>query len=117
MGARTPARRNVPTTRVSRAALGAKRSRRYVLKLYIAGVNRKSTEAIRTITGFCDDFLKGRYQLAIIDTYQLPALARAEQIIAVPTLIREHPLPLKRIIGSLADLDTLLVGLDRRPGS
>ncbi len=113
MGARTPARRNVPTTRVPRAALRTKRSRRYVLKLYVAGVSRKSTKAIKITTGFCDEHLKGRYQLAIIDIFLQPALARAEQIIAVPTLVREHPLPLKRLIGSLADLDTLLVGQDR----
>jgi circadian clock protein KaiB len=99
----------------SRAAPRTNRLRRYVLKLYVAGVNRKSTEAIRTITRFCDEHLKGRYQLAIIDVYQQPALVQAEQVIAVPMLIRELPLPLKRLFGNMADLDTVLVGLDRRP--
>jgi circadian clock protein KaiB len=66
------------------------------------------------ITEVCEEYLKGRYELAIIDIYQQPALARGEQIIAVPTLIKKLPLPLRRLIGSMTDLDKVLVGLDLR---
>jgi circadian clock protein KaiB len=66
------------------------------------------------ITEVCDQYLKGRYVLSIIDIYQQPSLARGEQIVAVPTLIKKLPLPLRRLIGSMADLDKVLVGLDLR---
>jgi circadian clock protein KaiB len=113
----TPAPRNGPEARASRAPLRRKLPRQYVLKLYVGGADRKSDEAVRKITGFCDEYLRGRYRLAIIDVYQQPARAREKKIIAVPTLIRELPLPPKRLIGNLADLDTVLVGLDLRPRS
>ena len=86
-----------------------------VLKLYVAGVNRKSTEAIQAVTRLCDEYLKGRYQLVIVDIHQQPALARGEQIIAAPTLIRKLPLPVRRVVGNMAGLDKVLVGLDLRP--
>jgi circadian clock protein KaiB len=114
-GAGMPEKKKGSTARVSRAGLLRKSSGQYVLKLYVAGVNRKSSEAIRKITEVCEEYLQGRYQLAIIDVYQQPALARGEQIIAVPTLIKKLPLPLRRLIGSMADRDKLLVGLDLRP--
>ena len=110
-----PGKKRLPTSRVSRAALRKKTSQRYVLKLYVAGVSRKSAEAIRMITKVCDEYLKGRYELAIIDIYQQPSLARGEKIIAAPTLIKKLPLPLRRLVGSMADLDKVLVGLDLRP--
>jgi circadian clock protein KaiB len=116
-GAGMPGTKRVHTARVSRAALSRKSSQRYILKLYVAGVNRKSREAIRTITEVCEEYLKGRYELTIIDIYQQPSLARGEQIIAVPTLIKKLPPPLRRLIGSMADLDKVLVGLDLRPKS
>lgn len=107
--------KRVPAPRVSRAARGKKSPQRYVLKLYVAGLNPKSSEAIRRITQICEEHLKGRYELSIIDVYQQPSMARGDQIIAAPTLIRKFPLPLRRLIGSMADMDTVLVGLDLRP--
>ncbi len=89
----------------------------YVLELYVAGVDRKSAEAIKTITGLCDEYLKERYRLVVVDIYQQPALARSEQIIAAPTLIKKLPLPLWRLVGSMADRNKILVGLDLRPPS
>ena len=88
---------------------------KYVLKLYVAGINVRSSEAIRAITQICEEHLKGRYELRVIDIYQQPMLTRGEQIIAAPTLIRKLPLPLRRIIGDMASTEKVLVGLDLRP--
>jgi len=112
-----PARGIVPVTRASRADGRTKRTRRFVLVLYVAGVDRKSTEAIAAITRLCDEHLEGRYQLGIVDIYQQPALAREEQIIAAPTLIIKRPLPSRRLVGSMEDLEKVLVGLEGMPRS
>ncbi len=112
-----PVRKSGPKAGASRAAVRAKRPPKYVLKLYVAGVDRKSIEAIRAITALCDEYLKGRYELVIVDIYQQPTLARGEQIIAAPTLIKKLPLPLRKLVGSMADLDKVLVGIDLRPKS
>jgi circadian clock protein KaiB len=101
--------------RVRRAEILKKRSQKYVLKLYVAGANRKSAEAIRNITEICDEHLKGRYELEIIDIHQRPVMLQGAQIIAAPTLIRKLPLPLRRLIGSMADKGKVLAGLDVRP--
>ncbi len=96
-------------------ALNAHRKQKYVLRLYVAGINPRSSEAIRSITSICEQRLKGRYDLKVIDIYQQPTLAKGEQIIAAPTLIRKLPEPLRRFIGNLADEERILVGLDLRP--
>ncbi len=85
---------------------------KYVLRLYVAGINPRSSAAIRTITEICDLHLNGRYDLETIDIYQQPTLAKGEQIIAVPTLVKKLPVPLRRFIGNLADKERILVGLD-----
>lgn len=86
----------------------------YVLRLYVAGINPRSSAAIRSITEICEEHLKGRYDLEIIDIYQQPTLSKGEQIIAAPTLIKKLPLPLRRFIGNLSDKERILVGLDLR---
>jgi circadian clock protein KaiB len=86
----------------------------YVLRLYVAGNNPMSSQAIMNIREICEQRLKGRYQLEVIDIYQQTALAKGEQIIAVPTLIKYLPLPLKRIIGDLSKTDRVIFGLDLR---
>jgi circadian clock protein KaiB len=75
----------------------------------------RSARAIGNARKICDEHLKGRYDLQVIDLYQQPALAKGEQIIAVPTLIRKLPPPLRRIIGDLSDRERVLTGLDLRP--
>ena len=85
---------------------------KYVLRLYVAGVTPRSTEAIINIKEICEEHLKGRYDLEIIDIYQQPLLAKGEQIIAAPTLVKKLPPPLRRFIGSLHDTEGILVGLD-----
>ncbi len=102
------------TQRALAAAAAAAQRQRHVLRLYVAGLTPRSQEAIRTVTALCDERLAGRYELEVIDIYQQPVLARGEQIIAVPTLIRKLPLPLRRLIGSMADQDRVLIGLDLR---
>jgi circadian clock protein KaiB len=88
---------------------------KYTLRLYISGITPRSTTAIERIRRMCEDHLKGRYDLEVVDIYQQPALAREEQIIAAPTLIKKLPLPLRRIIGDMSNEDKLLVGLDLLP--
>jgi circadian clock protein KaiB len=86
----------------------------YLLKLYVAGQSPKSVNAIANIKNLCETNLQGRYVLEVIDLYQQPILARGEQIIAVPTLIRKLPSPLLRVIGDLSNAERVLVGLDIR---
>lgn len=87
-------------------------STRYILKLYIAGQSPKSVLAIGNIKRICEENLNGRYELEVIDLYQQPQLAQGEQIIAVPTLIKTLPPPLRRIIGDMSNTERVLVGLD-----
>ena len=91
--------------------------RQLELVLFVAGVDRKSTEAITAITRLCDEHLGGRYRLGIVDIYQQPALAREERIVAVPTLIIKHPLPSRKLVGSMEALEKILAALDGRPPS
>jgi circadian clock protein KaiB len=87
---------------------------RYVLRLYVTGMTLRSTEAFAAIKALCEEHLQGRYELEVIDIYQHPQLAKDEQIIAVPTLVKELPQPLRRLIGNLADEERVLLGLSLR---
>jgi circadian clock protein KaiB len=87
---------------------------KYVLRLYVAGATPASTAAIMNIKKICEENLNGRYELAVIDIYQQPVLARDEQILAAPTLIKKLPLPIRRFIGDMANKERILVGLDLR---
>ncbi len=86
----------------------------YVLRLYVAGNTSRSTDAIINIRNICETHLKGRYRLEVIDIYQQPKLAKGEQIIAVPTLIKYLPFPLKKIIGDMSRTEQVIFGLDLR---
>ncbi|NJD53345.1 MAG: thiol-disulfide isomerase [Candidatus Methanoperedens sp.] len=88
---------------------------KYILRLYITGITPKSTSAILNVKKICEENLKGHYELEVIDIYQQPVLAKDEQIIAAPTLIKKLPLPLRRLIGDMSDKERILVGLDLRP--
>src|SRR5918999_2223057 len=87
---------------------------RYVLRLYVTGMTPRSTEAFTRIKGICEEHLQGCYDLEVIDIYQNPQLAKDEQIIAVPTLVKKLPLPLRRLIGNLSDGERVILGLDLR---
>jgi len=88
---------------------------RFVLRLYVTGMTPRSCEAIAAIRGVCEQHLAGRFDLEVIDIYEHPALAAGEQILAAPTLVKQLPLPLRRLIGNLADTERVLLGLDLRP--
>src|SRR5579862_8317452 len=88
---------------------------RYVLRLYVTGTTPKSLRAIANLKQICEEHLKGRYDLEVIDLYQQPRLAEGDQIVAAPTLIKRLPDPLRRLIGDMSDTDKVLVGLDLRP--
>ncbi len=87
----------------------------YILRLYVAGTTPLSLRAITNMKRICEDHLRDRYDLEVIDIYQQPSLAEGEQIIAVPTLVKQLPAPLRRLIGDLSDTHHVLVGLDLRP--
>jgi circadian clock protein KaiB len=102
-------RRRAPT------APARKDSQQYVLRLYVTGSTPRSTLAIRNLKGICEEHLQGRYLLEVIDIYQRPALAKDEQIVATPTLIKVLPGPIRRLIGDLSSKERVLLGLDLRP--
>jgi len=105
-----------PTIKESLEAAARKsKTQKYVLRLYVAGITPRSQEAIRTVKALCEEHLAGRYDLEVIDIYQQPTLAKDEQIIAAPTLIKKLPPPLRRIIGNMVSEEKVLVGLDLRP--
>ena len=85
---------------------------RYILRLYVTGLTSRSSRALINLRAICDEYLEGRYDLEVIDIYQQPVLAKGEQIIAAPTLIKKLPLPMRRIIGDMSNRDGVLLGLD-----
>ena len=87
----------------------------YNLRLYVAGQTPKSVAALANLTRLCEKHLAGRYTIDVIDLMKDPALAQRDQIVAIPTLIRQLPEPLKRVIGDLSNADKVLVGLDIQP--
>lgn len=103
---KTPARKAVPAKDA-----GAK----YDLRLYVAGDNHKSVAAIANLKQICTDHLGAQYRITVIDLLKNPALARGDQILAIPTLVRRLPSPIRKIIGDLSDTERVLVGLDVRP--
>jgi circadian clock protein KaiB len=87
----------------------------YNLRLYVAGQTPKSVTALANLKSICETHLAGRYRIEVIDLLEYPQLAAGDQILAVPTLVRRLPEPLKRIIGNLSNMERVLVGLDLRP--
>ncbi|HET9717723.1 MAG TPA: circadian clock KaiB family protein [Pseudolabrys sp.] len=87
----------------------------YNLRLYIAGQTPRSVAALANLKNICEEHLSGRYEIEVVDLAKNPALAQRHQIVAIPTLIRELPEPLRRIIGDLSNLQKVLVGLDIHP--
>ena len=106
-----PVRINKKTKEIIDAAKEMEKTR-YVLRLYIAGMTPRSAEAVRRVTDFCEKHLTRQYELEIIDIYQKPALMKGEQIVAVPTLVKHLPKPLRRFIGDMHDEEKLLFGMD-----
>jgi circadian clock protein KaiB len=87
----------------------------YNLRLYVAGQTPKSLQAFANLKNICEEHLQGRYQIEVIDLLVNPQLAKGDQILAIPTLVRRLPEPLRKIIGDLSDTERVLIGLDLRP--
>ena len=87
----------------------------YDLRLYVAGQSPRSVRAVENLRVVCDEHLSGRYRVEVIDLLVNPSLARGDEIIAVPTLVRKLPEPIRKIIGDLSDTESVLVGLQVRP--
>ena len=91
-----------------------KKDGKYILRLFIAGINPRSKKALENLRAVCEENLKDEYELEVIDIYQQPIFAKEGQIIAAPTLIKELPPPVRRFVGDLSDKDKVLLGLDLR---
>ncbi|MDI6719594.1 MAG: circadian clock KaiB family protein [Methanomicrobiales archaeon] len=87
----------------------------WVLRLYVAGQTPKSLAAFANLKKICEEHLAGRYRIEVVDLLEHPQLARGDQILAVPTLVRQLPPPLRKIIGDLSNTEKVLVGLDIKP--
>ena len=92
-------------------------SEKWNLRLYVAGTTPRSLAAFTNLKRLCEEHLKGVYDIEVIDLVKNPALARGDQILALPTLVRKLPEPVRKIIGDLSDTERVLVGLDLRPAA
>ncbi len=90
----------------------AKFDKKYVLRLYVTGMTPKSQLAIKNIKKICEEHLKGRYELDVMDIYQQPELVREAGLVALPTLIKKLPSPLRKLIGDMSDTERVLLGLN-----
>ena len=109
---RKPGSHQTSATEAMEQALDREGKQKYVLKLYVTGMTHRSQEALRNIKKVCQEYLSNNYDLEVIDIYQQQTLAKGDQIIAVPTLVKKLPLPLRRLIGDLSKEDRILLGLD-----
>jgi len=98
-----------------KAAAPRQTKAKYLLRLYVTGTTGKSVRAIQNVRRICEEHLQGLYDLEVVDIYKNLPLARGDQIIAAPTLIKRLPAPLRRLIGDMSDEQRVLVGLDIRP--
>jgi circadian clock protein KaiB len=85
------------------------------LRLYVTGQTAKSQTAFTNLKNFCESYLKGRYRIRVIDLVEQPQLAKGDQILAIPTVVRKLPKPVRTVFGTLSDTERVLVGLDLRP--
>jgi len=88
---------------------------RMELRLYVAGETPRSLTALENLKRICEEHLKGKYIIEVIDLLQKPSLARGDQILAIPTLVRKLPVPIRKIIGDLSNTEKVLIGLNLRP--
>jgi circadian clock protein KaiB len=110
--------KNAVNTRVKRPiSKTAKKTRSdfWELRLYVAGQTPRSVEAFANLKRICEDHLKGHYRIEVVDLLVNPTLARGHQILAVPTLVRQLPAPMKKLIGDFSNVERVLVGLDLKP--
>ena len=111
MPAKTPAKTKTPA---QRRRQNSQKPQVWKLRLYVAGQTPKSIRAFANLKELCEAHLKGRYQIEVVDLLERPQLARGDQIVAIPTLVRKLPPPVRKIIGDLSSTERVLVGLDVR---
>jgi circadian clock protein KaiB len=110
-----------PTKKKRRAANGKSAQadgtdpNRWNLRLYVAGQTPRSLTAFKNLKEICEEYLKGKYHIEVVDLMENPTLARGDQILAIPTLVRKLPEPIRKIIGDLSNTERVLVGLDIQP--
>jgi circadian clock protein KaiB len=97
------------------AALEQRKNDRYMLRLYVAGNNFRSQMAVENVKKICEEFLKGRYELEVVDIYQDHSKNPVDLVLAAPTLIKKLPLPLRKVIGDMTRKEKVLIGLDLVP--
>jgi len=116
--------KTTPTTKRARATAknghgadgdGCATPARWNLRLYVAGQTPRSMTAFQNLKNICEEYLKGQYHIEVVDLMENPTLARGDQILAVPTLVRKLPQPIRKIIGDLSNTERVLVGLDIQP--
>jgi circadian clock protein KaiB len=109
--------KSAPTTRAKRRTVRARgdASEWWELRLYVAGQTPRSLDAFANLKRICEEHLQGRYRIEVVDLLVNPTLARGDQILAVPTLVRQLPPPVKKIIGDFSNIERVLVGLNLRP--
>jgi circadian clock protein KaiB len=91
------------------------KEKKWELRLYVAGKTEKSVKALTNLKRYCEEHLKGQYKIEVIDLLEKPQLAEGDQILAIPTLVRKVPEPIRKIIGDLSDEEKVLVGLNIKP--
>jgi circadian clock protein KaiB len=114
----SPARAKTRPRSQTPAAVAARKERasgEYLLRLYVAGQTPKSVAAFQNLRRICEEHLAGRYRIEVVDLLVNPALARGDQILALPAVVRQLPPPVKKIIGDFSSAERVLVGLDLRP--
>ena len=105
-------RKKKTTTEEFEEALKKGKQQKFVLRLFVTGITPRSLEAIEEVRKLCEEYMKGRYELEIIDLYKQPQAAQKDQVFAAPTLVKLLPLPVRKIVGSMTRKEKLLAGLD-----
>ena len=111
----TPQKKSRRSSNGQTPAANAGDSARWNLRLYVAGQTPRSLTAFKNLKDICEEYLKGEYHIEVIDLMENPTLARGDQILAIPTLVRKLPQPIRKIIGDLSNTERVLVGLDIQP--
>ena len=112
---KAPAKNSSDVTSEFEQALEHRKTELYVLRLYIAGNNPRSQTAVDNVKKICEEYLKGRYELEVVDIYQDHSKNPVDLVLAVPTLIKKLPLPLRKVIGDMTRKEKVLIGLDLVP--
>jgi circadian clock protein KaiB len=111
----TPTKQRKRNTSGNSVPADANDTARWNLRLYVAGQTPRSLSAFKNLKDICEEYLKGKYHIEVIDLMENPTLARGDQILALPTLVRKLPQPIRKIIGDLSNTERVLVGLDIQP--